>query len=77
MSLPLESAPMDAVVWIPEGIADDHRGLLPDGIVIHELPASGSLPDRLGPADILVVGSGARAIEAAPRLDGLKVMQTM
>jgi phosphoglycerate dehydrogenase-like enzyme len=68
---------VEAVVWIPEGTAEEHRALLPTGVGIRELPASGALPEHLGSADILVVGSNARAIEAASRLDGLKVVQTM
>ena len=64
-------------VWIPERATDDERALL-DGIAtLHVLPADGPLPDHLGHADILVSAHRVeRALEAIPKLEGLKVVQS-
>jgi phosphoglycerate dehydrogenase-like enzyme len=44
---------------------------------LHDFPISGALPDRLGHADMLVSAHDvAAALEAIPRLDGLRVVQT-
>ena len=65
-------------VWIPAGTAAKHRALLPDGIALHEMPAAGPLPDRLGRGEFLVADyNQARVREAIPRLDDLRVVQTM
>lgn len=51
---------------------------MPDGIAVHEVPAAGTLPDRLGRGEFLVADyDQARVIEAIGRLDDLRVVQTM
>jgi phosphoglycerate dehydrogenase-like enzyme len=65
-------------VWIPGDTAAEHRGLVPRGAEIHDLPMTGELPGRLGHADILVTDfRWHRAIEAVPRLEGLRVLQSL
>ena len=64
-------------VWIPERTAPDERALLDGLATLHLLPARGPLPDRLGHADMLVAAhSVERSLEAIPRLEGLKVVQS-
>lgn len=64
-------------VWIPEPADADERALFDGLATIHVLPAEGPLPDHLGHADILVPAHRVeRALEAIPRLDGLKVVQS-
>jgi phosphoglycerate dehydrogenase-like enzyme len=44
---------------------------------VHVFPAEGRLAERLGHADLLVAAYGtARALEVAPRLEGLRFIQT-
>jgi phosphoglycerate dehydrogenase-like enzyme len=69
-------SPLD--IWIPEQTPPDQRASLPDGITVHELPQHGTLPERLGHADMLITGFfPARAVEAIPRFDGLRVVQSL
>ncbi len=65
-------------VWIPATTAPQHRSLLPPGIEIHDLSDAGPLPERLGPGQFLVASAGRpRLQEVIPRLDDLRVIQTM
>jgi len=65
-------------VWIPPETAVPHRALLPEGITVHEIPATNPLPDRLGRGQFLVADYNlTRVIESIKRLDGLRVVQTM
>jgi phosphoglycerate dehydrogenase-like enzyme len=69
-------SPLD--IWIPEQTSIEQRASLPDGITVHELAQHGALPERLGHADMLISGFfHARAIEAIPRFDGLRVVQAL
>ena len=64
-------------VWVPGDTAREYRALLPVEARLHDLPMEGSLPDRLGHADILVADfRWRRAIEAIPRLEALRVVQS-
>jgi phosphoglycerate dehydrogenase-like enzyme len=65
-------------VWIPATTRAEHRALLPAGAVVHDTPAEGPLPDRLGPGQFVVATfSPERLMEMVPRLDDLRVVQTM
>jgi phosphoglycerate dehydrogenase-like enzyme len=65
-------------VWIPAVTSPEHRSLLPAGAVVHDLPAEGPLPDRLGPGQFVVATfSPERLVHVIPRLDDLRVVQTM
>jgi len=65
-------------VWIPVSTSPEHRALLPDGIALHDLPAAGTLPDRLGRGEFLVADYNPdRVIEAVRKLDDLRVVQAM
>jgi phosphoglycerate dehydrogenase-like enzyme len=65
-------------VWIPAATAPEHRGLLPDGITVREVPAAGPLPERLGRGEFLVADyNRARVVAAIARLDDLHVVQAM
>lgn len=65
-------------VWIPDDTSAGHRSLLPEGITIHELPDIRSLPARLGRGEFMVADyNQRRVLEAIPRLDDLRVIQTM
>ncbi len=67
-----------AHVWIPATTSMEHRSLLPHGAVVHDLPAEGPLPHRLGPGQIVVASfSPERLLEVIPRLDDLRLVQTM
>ena len=67
--------PLD--IWIPEQTPADARASLPGGITVHELLQHGELPERLGHADMLITGFfPARAVEAIPRFDGLRVVRS-
>jgi len=69
---------MTVDVWIPDSTRPEHRALLPQAGVVHELPVDGELPDRLGAGQFLVAGfSLDRITEVIPRLDGLRVIQTL
>ena len=65
-------------VWIPGDTGAEHRVLVPGEAAIHDLPMTGELPPCLGHADMLVTDfRWPRAIEAIPRLDGLRVVQSL
>ena len=69
---------MTVDVWIPERTRAEHRSLLPHEAVCREIPAQGALPDRLGHGDFLVAAFDTeRLIEVIPRIDGLRVVQTL
>ena len=69
---------MTVHVWIPATTRAEHRALLPAGAVVHDMPAEGPLPDRLGPGQFVVATfSPERLVEMIPRLDDLHVVQTM
>lgn len=69
---------MDNDVWIPAAVRPEHRALLPDGIVVHELPAEGARGRKLGHGDLLVADYRQdRVVEAIQALDGLRVVQAM
>jgi phosphoglycerate dehydrogenase-like enzyme len=64
-------------VWIPERRSADEGAVLDGLATVHAVPATGALPDSLGHADMLVAAhSIRRLLEALPRLEGLKVVQT-
>src|SRR5919204_2446443 len=64
-------------VWIPATTRPEHRALLPDKVMVHQVPA-GSLPARLGRGEFLVADFNfARVVEVIERIDGLRVVQTM
>jgi phosphoglycerate dehydrogenase-like enzyme len=72
------SAGSDAVLWVPPGIAPEHRTLMPADVAVREIPVEGGLPESLGRADMLVPHvSRHRLREVLPRLDGLRVIQTL
>ncbi len=69
---------MNVDVWIPDNTRPEHRSLLPPVSVVHELPADDQLPERLGSGQFLVAGfSFERILDVIPRLDGLRVIQTL
>jgi len=69
---------MTVDVWIPDNTRPEHRALLPPAGVVHEVPADGQLPERLGAGQFLVAGfSLERITDVIPRLDGLRVIQTL
>src|SRR5262252_8772286 len=69
---------MTAVLWVPPGIAAEHRALMPPGVEVREIPVDGELPESLGRADMLVPHVSRRRLrEVLPRLDGLRVIQTL
>ena len=69
---------MTVDLWIPAGTGGDLRALLPAETAVHEVPMTGELPPHLGHADILVTDfRWHRAIEAIPRLEGLRVLQSL
>jgi phosphoglycerate dehydrogenase-like enzyme len=64
-------------VWIPASTQSQQRALLPDGVDIRELPATGDLGSDAQHADILIPGFDiARAVELLPQLRGLSLVQT-
>jgi len=72
------TAATGAVLWVPPGIAPQHRALLPAEVEVREIPADGELPERLGRADMLVPHvRRSRLQQVLPRLDGLRVVQTL
>ena len=69
---------MTVHVWIPAATRAEHRALLPAGAVVHNIPAEGPLPDRLGPGQFVVATFGLeRLVDLIPRIDDLRVVQTM
>jgi phosphoglycerate dehydrogenase-like enzyme len=65
-------------VWIPANTSPEHRSLLPSGAEVHDLPGEGPLPDRLGPGQLVVAPfSLERLLDVIPRLDDLRVVQTL
>src|SRR5438445_642989 len=73
-----QCACMTVDVWIPDNTRPEHRALLPPAGVVHEVPADGQLPERLGAGQFLVAGfSLERITDVIPRLDGLRVIQTL
>jgi phosphoglycerate dehydrogenase-like enzyme len=64
-------------VWIRPDTPERYRAMLPAGVEVHELPP----PDgqgRVGPADFVVADFNRQGfLEVLPRLDGLRVVQTM
>jgi len=69
---------MSVDVWIPARTEPEHRALLPPEAVAHEIPAEGPLPERLGHGDLIVAAFDTeRLLDVVPRLDGLRVIQTL
>ncbi len=69
---------MSVDVWIPERTRREHCALLPREAVAHEIPAEGTLPERLGHGDFLVAAFDTeRLLDVVPRLEGLRVVQTL
>ena len=69
---------MSVDIWIPDSTRPEHRALLPPAGIVHELPAGGLLPDRLGAGQFLVAGFGLERItDVISRLEGLRVVQTL
>jgi phosphoglycerate dehydrogenase-like enzyme len=65
-------------LWIPTGTPEPRRRSLDASATLHDYPPSGPWPERPGSADMLVAGGDLRAtLEAIPRLEGLKVVQTL
>jgi phosphoglycerate dehydrogenase-like enzyme len=65
-------------IWIPQRTRAEHRRLLPDGIVLHELGETGPLPEHLGRCDFFVAAfDPPRVIDALPRFSGLQVVQSL
>jgi phosphoglycerate dehydrogenase-like enzyme len=65
-------------LWIPTGTPEQRRRGLDASANLHDYPPSGPWPERLGSADMLVAGHDLPAtLEAIPRLEGLKVVQTL
>jgi phosphoglycerate dehydrogenase-like enzyme len=64
-------------VWIPQRTAPEHRALLTPFARVRVIPSGVALQRLQGHADMLVVGNVGQAFEAAARLDGLRVMQTL
>ena len=68
----------DAVLWVPPGIAPQHRALMPPEATVREIPVEADLPESLGRADMLVPHVSRRRLrEVLPRLEGLQVIQTL
>jgi phosphoglycerate dehydrogenase-like enzyme len=68
---------MRPAIWIPEEAPDTERGRLAELAELHVYPAAGELPPALGPGDLLVAGHHPRrALEVAPRIEGLRYVQT-
>jgi phosphoglycerate dehydrogenase-like enzyme len=65
-------------LWIPARTPPARRRDLEEVATLHDYEAAGPWPDRLGRADMLVADHDTRAaVEAIPRLDGLRVVQTL
>lgn len=65
-------------VWIPESTRPEHRALLPAGIEIRDVPATGNLDNAPQHADILIAGFDyARTVEILPKLRDLRLVQTL
>jgi phosphoglycerate dehydrogenase-like enzyme len=65
-------------LWIPTGTPQARRTDLGRAAKLHDYPASGPWPEHLGHGDMLVADHDVRAaLEAASRLDGLRVIQTL
>jgi phosphoglycerate dehydrogenase-like enzyme len=64
-------------VWIRQDTPERYRAMLPAGVAVQELPP----PDgqgRVGPAEFVVADFNRQGfLEVLPRLDGVKVVQTM
>jgi phosphoglycerate dehydrogenase-like enzyme len=65
-------------LWIPSRTPPQWRTSLAGVANLHDYPSSGPWPAHLGRADMLVADHDvAAAIEAAARLEGLRVVQTL
>jgi phosphoglycerate dehydrogenase-like enzyme len=65
-------------LWIPDAVARDAVGQLPDDVVLGLIPADGELPVAIRDAEFLVPRSGdARMRELLPRMHKLRVLQTL
>jgi phosphoglycerate dehydrogenase-like enzyme len=65
-------------LWIPTGTPEPRRRGLDASANLHDYPPSGPWPEGPGSADMLVAGGDLHAtLEAIPRLEGLKVVQTL
>ncbi len=72
------TARSSAVLWVPPGTTPEHLAGMPSGVTVREIPVDGDLPASLGPADMLVPHvRRTRLREVLPRLDGLRVIQTL
>jgi phosphoglycerate dehydrogenase-like enzyme len=65
-------------IWIPASTSREHRALLPGGVDVREVPASGDIDDRPQRADILISAfDPERTIEILPQLADLRLVQTL
>ncbi len=68
---------MNPEIWIPEEAPSAERERLAELAEAHIYPAAGELPLSLGRGDLIVGGNHpARALEIAPRIEGLRYFQT-
>ena len=68
---------MRPAIWIPEEAPPAVRARLAGLADVHVYPASGTLPASLGGGDMIVGGTNpGRALEVAPRIEGLRYFQT-
>jgi phosphoglycerate dehydrogenase-like enzyme len=64
-------------IWIPEEAPATERERLAELAGVHIYSPAGELPANLGPGDLLVGGTHPmRALEIAPRIEGLRFFQT-
>jgi phosphoglycerate dehydrogenase-like enzyme len=69
---------MKLELWIPARTPPERRTSLEAVANVHDYQPAGPRPDRLGRADMLVADHDTRAaIEVIPRLEGLRVVQTL
>ena len=68
---------MQPDLWIPARTPDGPRETLSELASLHDFPASGPMPDRMGHGDMLVSAHDVRAaLQVIPRIEGLRVVQT-
>jgi phosphoglycerate dehydrogenase-like enzyme len=65
-------------IWIPAEAPQPRRDALATIANVHLYPPSGPWPEQLGHGDLLVAHDDlSTTLEAIPRIDGLRVVQTM
>jgi phosphoglycerate dehydrogenase-like enzyme len=63
-------------VWLPDNLARDSLGELPQAVEVNLIPCDGALPQEIEAVEFLVPPYGSRrVIEALPRLNALRVIQ--